>query len=185
MIGTVAPGFGRGFGTDGMSLGGEDGIVGFKRRCTDTEQYAEGETLNDTCRGSKRYLSSSLATQLRSLRLGEKSAEGSSQHGQGYGTENVQGMDCVEPRISSSQPITSEVPKRTKQETAIIVYQPVGMKLEATSLLDVMQKRMLEQGMAGQDSSSTAIIPYERPLTLEEIHERRNRDAADKESMMM
>ncbi|KAJ8905289.1 hypothetical protein NDN08_001796 [Rhodosorus marinus] len=187
MIGTATPDLGGGFGTDGMSLVGDDGIVGFKRRCTDTEQYAEDEILNDTCRASKRYLSSSLATQLRSLRLGEKSAGSSSQNAPGYGTENVHDMDYFEPGMGGSQPTTSEVPKRAShgQETAIIVYQPVGMRLEATSLLDVVQKRILEQGMACQDNSSMAIIPYERALTLEEMHEKRNRDTTDKESMMM
>eukprot|EP00189_Rhodosorus_marinus_P012602 CAMPEP_0184745784 /NCGR_PEP_ID=MMETSP0315-20130426/8472_1 /TAXON_ID=101924 /ORGANISM="Rhodosorus marinus, Strain UTEX LB 2760" /LENGTH=198 /DNA_ID=CAMNT_0027218133 /DNA_START=116 /DNA_END=712 /DNA_ORIENTATION=+ len=185
MIGTAMPGRGGGFGTDGMSLGGDDGITGLKRRSMDTELYAESEVLSDTRMGSKRYLSSSLATQLRSLRLTEKSTGTSSQQTPGYGTENLRSMDSFGTGMSGSQPSISRDPKRASQERAIIVYQPVGMKLEATSLLDVMQKRMLEQGIQYQDNSSMAIIPFERALTLEETREKRNRDTTDKESMMM
>uniref|UniRef100_A0A7S0G288 Uncharacterized protein n=1 Tax=Rhodosorus marinus TaxID=101924 RepID=A0A7S0G288_9RHOD len=119
------------------------------------------------------------------MRLTEKSTGTSSQQTPGYGTENLRSMDSFGTGMSGSQPSISRDPKRASQERAIIVYQPVGMKLEATSLLDVMQKRMLEQGISYQDNSSMAIIPFERALTLEETREKRNRDTTDKESMMM
>lgn len=147
------------------------GVVGFKRRCMDEDQSFDMDIMHDDYRSSKRYLSSTLASQLESLKLMESPAVRVPHQQEPFPVEEYsqttrgKHVNEMEDGTNMGTPEVGPDGQPTSACRAMVLYKPVQFSVDKKFLNNSVQRdRILDNWIKYGDERQYAIVPYQAPM---------------------